>query len=169
MYDREGSSPFSRTRKREFKHGKKLHCSSFKKVAATVYPFVDGNGRIPGLLMNTALRQDGYMLAVISPVLRHEDISQLERVHRDVRAFMDFITERVIESEKEIVRRLHIPFLTIGQMQKTVHLRRFFNWAKHPDSVVRRPFFGCPVLVSSVAIDPANIIPEAEISQEQKK
>lgn len=75
-----------------------------------IHPFVDGNGRISRLLMNTALIQDGYMLAVIPPVLRQEYISLLERAHKDDRPFMDFIAERVLESEKEIMRLLHIPF-----------------------------------------------------------
>ncbi len=78
-----------------------------------IHPFVDGNGRISRLLMNTALIQDGYMLAVIPPVLRHEYISILERAHKDDRPFMDFIAERVLESEKEIMRLLHIPFPVI--------------------------------------------------------
>jgi Fic family protein len=74
-----------------------------------IHPFIDGNGRLSRLLMNTALIQDGYMLAVIPPVLRQEYISLLERAHRDDRPFMDFIAARVLESEKEIMRLLHIP------------------------------------------------------------
>lgn len=75
-----------------------------------IHPFIDGNGRVARLLMNTALIQDGYMLAVIPPVLRHEYISLLERAHDDDQPFMDFIAERVVESEREIMRLLHIPF-----------------------------------------------------------
>jgi Fic family protein len=74
-----------------------------------IHPFIDGNGRVARLLMNTALIQDGYMLAIIPPVLRHEYISLLERAHEDDQPFMDFIAERVLESEKEIMRLLHIP------------------------------------------------------------
>ncbi|MCR4431366.1 MAG: Fic family protein [Tepidanaerobacteraceae bacterium] len=74
-----------------------------------IHPFIDGNGRVARLLMNTALIQDGYMPAIIPPVLRHEYISLLERAHDD-QPFMDFIAERVLESEKEIMRLLHIPF-----------------------------------------------------------
>jgi Uncharacterized conserved protein len=75
-----------------------------------IHPFVDGNGRISRLLMNMVLIQDGYMLAVIPPVLRQEYISLLERAHKDDRPFMDFIAARVLESEKEIMRLLQIPF-----------------------------------------------------------
>ncbi len=75
-----------------------------------IHPFIDGNGRISRLLMNTSLIQEGYMLAVIPPVLRQEYISLLERAHKDDRPFTDFIAERVLESEKDIMRLLHIQF-----------------------------------------------------------
>lgn len=75
-----------------------------------IHPFIDGNGRLSRLLMNTALIQKGYMLAVIPPVLRQEYISLLERAHKDDRPFVDFLAERVLESEQDIMRLLHIPF-----------------------------------------------------------
>lgn len=56
-----------------------------------IHPFIDGNGRLSRLLMNTALIQDGYMLAVIPPVLRQDYISLLERTHRDDKPFIEFI------------------------------------------------------------------------------
>ena len=74
-----------------------------------IHPFKDGNGRIARLIMNTALIQDGYLLSVIPPVLRHEYIELLEKAHRDDKPFQQFIAERVIESQKEIMRLLHMP------------------------------------------------------------
>ena len=74
-----------------------------------IHPFIDGNGRLARLLMNTALIQDGYMMAIIPPALRQEYIEHLEQAHTDDRPFMDFIAERVLESEKEVMRLLHIP------------------------------------------------------------
>jgi Fic family protein len=74
-----------------------------------IHPFIDGNGRISRLLMNTALIQSGYLLAIIPPVLRHDYISLLELAHKDDRPFIDFIAERVLETEKDIMRLLHIP------------------------------------------------------------
>ncbi|HEX9060156.1 MAG TPA: Fic family protein, partial [Clostridia bacterium] len=73
-----------------------------------IHPFKDGNGRIARLIMNTALIQDGYLPAVIPPVLRHEYIELLEKAHKDDKPFEQFIAERVIESYKEIMRLLHI-------------------------------------------------------------
>ncbi|HZK01593.1 MAG TPA: Fic family protein [Anaerovoracaceae bacterium] len=74
-----------------------------------IHPFIDGNGRLSRLLMNAALIQDGYMIAVIPPILQQEYISLLERAHVDDRPFVDFIAERVLETDKEIMRLLHIP------------------------------------------------------------
>ena len=74
-----------------------------------IHPFIDGNGRLSRLLMNTALIQDGYMLAVIPPVLRQEYIRLLEQAHKNDKPFVDFIAERVYETQKEIMRLLHIP------------------------------------------------------------
>ncbi len=75
-----------------------------------IHPFIDGNGRVARLLMNTALIQDGYMLAIIPPVLRQEYVNTLEHAHKDDGPFVTFIAERVYETQKEIMRLLHIPF-----------------------------------------------------------
>jgi len=74
-----------------------------------IHPFIDGNGRVARLLMNAALIQDGYMMAIVPPVLRQEYIGLLERAHLDDRPFVGFIAERVLESEKDVMRLLHIP------------------------------------------------------------
>ena len=74
-----------------------------------IHPFVDGNGRISRLLMNAALIQEGYLPAIIPPVLRADYIGLLERAHTDDGPFVEFIVGRVLESEKEMMRLLHIP------------------------------------------------------------
>ena len=74
-----------------------------------IHPYIDGNGRVARLLMNTALIQAGYMMAVIPPVLRSEYIGLLERAHKDDKGFLAFTAERVIETQKDMLRLLHIP------------------------------------------------------------
>lgn len=77
----------------------------------TIHPFIDGNGRVARLLMNAALIQDGYMLAVVPPILRPDYLSTIRAYQQkgDAAPFCDFIAERVLESEKEIMRLLKIP------------------------------------------------------------
>lgn len=75
-----------------------------------IHPFIDGNGRVARLLMNMALIQDGYLPAVIPPILRMDYISLLERAHREDHDFVEFIAERELESQKEILRLFEIPF-----------------------------------------------------------
>ena len=79
----------------------------------TIHPFIDGNGRVARLLMNTILIQDGYMLAVVPPILRADYLSYIRRYQQtgDATQFCDFIAERVLETEKEVMRLLHIPLL----------------------------------------------------------
>lgn len=73
-----------------------------------IHPYKDGNGRVARLLMNTALIQDGYLPALIPPILRSEYISLLEKAHEDDRPFINFIAERELESQKDFLRLLHI-------------------------------------------------------------
>ena len=77
----------------------------------TIHPFIDGNGRVARLLLNAALIQDGYLLAVIPPVLRLEYMTAISayQKHGNAGKFCDFIAERVLESQKEVMRLLHIP------------------------------------------------------------
>lgn len=70
----------------------------------------DGNGRVARLLVNLALIQDGYLPAVIPPILRKDYVSLLERAHREAHDFIEFIAERELESQKEILRLFQIPF-----------------------------------------------------------
>lgn len=85
-----------------------------KKFVFT-HPFKDGNGRVARLLMNTALIQEGYLPALIPPILRNEYISLLEKAHKDDRPFINFIAERELESQKDFLRLLQIPLPKLKQ------------------------------------------------------
>jgi len=76
----------------------------------TIHPFIDGNGRVARLLMNASLVQDGYMLAVVPPILRADYLVAIRRHQQsgDAGPFCDFIAERILESEKEVMRLLKI-------------------------------------------------------------
>ena len=84
-------------------HPVELAAGAHKRFAF-IHPFIDGNGRIARLIMNVILIQNGYIPAVIPPVLRQEYISLLEKAHTDDIPFTEFIAERVYESEKEMER-----------------------------------------------------------------
>ena len=93
----------------------RFHPVSFAAILhlkfVTIHPFIDGNGRVARLLMNAALIQDGYMLAVVPPILRQEYLSSIRLYQQKGSAdqFCDFIAERVFETEKDVMRLLHIP------------------------------------------------------------
>lgn len=88
-----------------------------------IHPFKDGNGRVARLLMNLALIQEGYLPAVIPPILRMDYISLLERAHRAPHDFIEFIAERELESQKEILRLFQIPFPKIEQRTNGMELK----------------------------------------------
>jgi Fic family protein len=77
----------------------------------SIHPFIDGNGRTSRLIMNLALIQDGYQLAIIPPVLRPEYYDTIRQYQNKGKSepFCEFIAERVYETQKEIMRLLHIP------------------------------------------------------------
>lgn len=101
-------------RKREGYHPVEFAAQLHKRFVF-IHPFKDGNGRVARLLMNLALIQDGYLPAVVPPILRRDYVSLLERAHRDDGDFMEFIAERELESQKEILRLFEIPFPREGQ------------------------------------------------------
>jgi Fic family protein len=77
------------------------------KELVTIHPFIDGNGRAARLLMNLALIQAGYPLAIIPTVLRRDYLDTLNMTHKgDDRPFVNFIAGVCYESAKEYLRLL---------------------------------------------------------------
>lgn len=76
----------------------------------TVHPFSDGNGRISRLAMNTILIQNGYLPAMIPPVLRSDYILAVEKTHYGKNNdFYKFIARCEYETLKSMVRMLGEP------------------------------------------------------------
>lgn len=77
------------------------------KELVTIHPFIDGNGRAARLLMNLALLQAGYPVAIIPPVLRRDYLNTLNKTHKgDDKPFINFIAGLCHESTKEYLRLL---------------------------------------------------------------
>ena len=86
----------------------KLHpvvlAAELHKRFVFIHPFVDGNGRMARLLMNLSLMRNDYNIAIIPAITRSEYISSLEKAHTYEQVFVDFITDRVIMTQMDILR-----------------------------------------------------------------
>ena len=87
---------------------KKLHpvelAATLHQRFVYIHPFVDGNGRVARLLMNLALLRNRYTIAIIPAILRHEYIYSLETAHTRPEVFTDFIADRVIATQLDLLR-----------------------------------------------------------------
>ena len=54
--------------------------------------------------MNLALLRNGYTIAIIPAILRHEYIYSLETAHTRPEVFTDFIADRVIATQLDLLR-----------------------------------------------------------------
>lgn len=79
----------------------KLH-----KEIVYIHPFVDENRRVSRLLMNLSLLQEGYPIVIIPPIVRSQYIAALEKAHVNEQVFFDFVSECVVESQKDYLRLL---------------------------------------------------------------
>lgn len=82
------------------------------KRLSDIHPFKEGNGRVARLFMNLILENEGYGIISIPKELLDEYIGALlltqNKNFPDIDPLIKFIAERVIESEKEYVKILHI-------------------------------------------------------------
>ena len=71
-----------------------------------IHPFIDGNGRCARLLSNLILLKAGYAVIIIPPVVRADYVEALKQAQtkHNTKAFIDFISEMVLESMKDYLR-----------------------------------------------------------------
>ena len=88
-----------------------------------IHPFIDGNARVSRLLMNLALLRNGFTIALIPALLRHEYIHSLEVAHTDKTLFFDFIADRVLATQSDLLRLLQSQDDTVNDtLNDTVNL-----------------------------------------------
>ncbi|MBN1864942.1 MAG: Fic family protein [Victivallales bacterium] len=81
-----------------------VYAARLHKEFVFIHTFPDGNGRVARLLMNLALMQAGYIIAIIPPLKRSEYIAALEKAHWDDADFIRLIASCVNQTQKDLLR-----------------------------------------------------------------
>lgn len=124
-----------------------------------IHPFVDGNGRVARLLMNLALLRNGYTIAIIPAILRHEYIYSLEAAHTRPEIFTDFIADRVIATQLDLLRLMRNENDTVNDTVKSVEFPLLSKTEKavlsaiatHPDYSYEQLAAACGVSRPTIA------------------
>ncbi|MDR1942709.1 MAG: Fic family protein [Endomicrobium sp.] len=83
------------------------YAAKFHERIATIHPFSDGNGRTARLVMNLALLQAGYPIAIVPPILRSDYISSIRLANKGIiEPFYNFISNVEYESARDYIRLL---------------------------------------------------------------
>lgn len=77
-----------------------------------IHPFEDGNGRTARLIMNHALLSKGYPPVIIPVTFKHEYTQALENSRTNKQAFSKYISEQVLQTQRDYIRLLHLPQIT---------------------------------------------------------
>lgn len=108
--------PEEMTRFFEFVKNRRGNChpvefaAQVHKHIVMIHPFADGNGRVARLAMNTVLIQDGFLPAVIPPILKAQYLDSLKQIDQsgNDRGFVDFICRCEKETQKDFIRMLQL-------------------------------------------------------------
>ncbi|OGS23189.1 MAG: cell filamentation protein Fic [Elusimicrobia bacterium RIFOXYA2_FULL_39_19] len=96
--------PAKLSKLRKEKHPVEFAALAHKELVF-IHPFIDGNGRVSRLLMNTILMQEGYVVTIIPPIVRQNYISSLEKARGgNDREFIELIAQMVKETQKDYLR-----------------------------------------------------------------
>lgn len=124
-----------------------------------IRPFLDGNGRVARLLMNLALLRNGYTIAIIPAILRHEYIYSLEAAHTRPEIFTDFVADRVIATQLDLLRLMRDENDTVNDTVKSVESPQLSKTEKavlsaiaiHPDYSYEQLAAACGVSRPTIA------------------
>lgn len=142
---------------------KKLHpvelAATLHQRFVFIHPFVDGNGRVARLLMNLALLRNGYTIAIIPAILRHEYIYSLEAAHTRPEVFTDFIADRVIATQLDLLRLMRDENDTVNDTVKHADVPRLSKTEQvvldaigsHPDYSYEQLAAACGVSRPTIA------------------
>ncbi len=80
------------------------YAAKIHKEFVFLHPFVDGNGRVARLLMNVALMQARYTIAMIPPLKRSEYVAALEKAHKNDADFIELIASCAYQTQQDFLR-----------------------------------------------------------------